>query len=422
VTFSLRFGTTRQYFAEHPMSNTTTNQPTPPAPLRIGVVGMGARSWAFLPYFQRHRNDGEIVALCDRVIDKARYMAEFAKLTVPTYDALQTMIDRERLDALIVATPDFAHVEPVTAALAAGIHVYCEKPLATTLADCDAITRSAQTSKAILYIGFNLRHGPFHRTIHEIVSRGQLGRITTIEANEWYYGGKTYFRRWNRLQKFGGGLWITKACHDFDLLNWIANAEPISVAASAALSHYGPKADAGKQCRSCPLKRTCPDYYDVFNTQPDDYLSALRRISERHGGEPGDLCLYNAEKDTFDNGIAMVNYANDVRATYTVNVLAARTTRQMRIIGSEGTLEGDMEKGWITVTERHTERQHTYDLSAMMRSGHGGADDRVLADFVNCVHQGRKPITGWREGRKTVAVALAAQQSLETGQIVAVEA
>ena len=86
------------------------------------------------------------------------------------------------------------------------------------------------------------------RCIRQFVSfcdAGKLGKLLTIEANEYYFGGRSYFRRWNRLREFGGGLWITKACHDFDLINWFAGGKPRRVFAMSNLSYYKPMDGAG---------------------------------------------------------------------------------------------------------------------------------------------------------------------------------
>ena len=142
--------------------------------------------------------------------------------------------------------PDL-HAGPVLAALDNGKYVYTEKPLSITLEDCLAIVRADRAAGGRVAVGFNLRLCPFlHRCLHEEVAIGKLGRILTIQADEFYYGGKTYFRRWNRLRRCGGGLWITKASHDLDLLYWMAGSLPVSVSALAHLTHYVPKPGAGE--------------------------------------------------------------------------------------------------------------------------------------------------------------------------------
>jgi predicted dehydrogenase len=389
--------------------------------LKICLVGAGLRTTSFMSYFTQNTSDGELIGISDIVPAKAKLLVEHFKSNAEVFDDTAKMLKTLKPDAIIICTPDYAHVESAITALQMKIHVLCEKPMATTLKDCDAIIEAAKKSSAIFYLGFNLRHSPFHDTIHQIINQGRLGKVTTIEANEYYYGGKTYFRRWNRLEKFGGGLWITKSCHDFDQLNWMAGGQPKAVFAVSSLSHYKPLAKAAKQCRNCSLQYECPDYYDIFQVcqnSGEEIFRQLRLTSEQNGKEPGDLCLFNSDKDTFDNGTVIVTYENDIRTSYTVNVLSALSTRQMRIVGTEATLIGDMENGTIEITERHTARKYTYDLKSLMACGHGGADDRMVKDFLHTIYTGKKPKSSWAEGRLAVQVALAARQSSNTGKVV----
>ena len=144
-------------------------------------------------------------------------------------------------------------------------------------------------------------------------------------------------------------------------------------------------------------------------------------IDEQNGGEPVDLCLFNSDKDTFDNGIAMVNFGNDIHASYTLSVISACATRQMRVIGDRGTIEADMDSCKVQYFERHTNRRATYDLSALMDDDHGGADVRLLRDFFKTCKTGQKPRSGWAEGRQAVQLSLAARHSMDTNALVEVE-
>jgi predicted dehydrogenase len=265
-----------------------------------------------------------------------------------------------------------------------------------------------------------LRHGPVHEQIYELIGEGKLGKITTIESNEYYYGRKTYFRRWNRLRRFSGGLWLTKACHDFDFLTWLAVGKPKSVYAVSSLSHYKLITGAGPRCRDCAIKGCCPDYYDVFEPL-DGWLEERRKVQlllEKEGEPSPDICLYNSDKDTFDNGIAVIEYDNDVRATYTVSVIAARNTRQVRVVGTEGMVEGDDEQGLIQFTERHTGRIATYDLSKEVEGEHGGADPKIISDFISVCLNGGTPRSGLEDGRLAVKLSLAATESSDKGIVV----
>jgi predicted dehydrogenase len=261
----------------------------------------------------------------------------------------------------------------------------------------------------------NLRHNPVYGKLHEIGTGGQLGQIFTIESNEYYKGGRSYFRRWNRLRKLSGGLWITKCCHDFDLLNWIGGGKPIRVFATSSLSFYKPKPEGATHCRVCPIKQQSPDYYNV-ESPPDQVQDALLAMTEQATGQPRDLCLYNSDRDTFDNGIAVIDYDNDVRTAHTLSVVSARDTRQMRIMGTHASAEADAEEGMIRVWHRYGGSKVGYDLSQLRDSGHGGADDEMLLDFFRCCRTGDKPRSSWIEGRLNTQIGLAARQSADTGK------
>jgi len=150
-------------------------------------------------------------------------------------------------------------------------------------------------------------------------------------------------------------------------------------------------------------------------------FNRLSLIGEQHGQEPGDLCLFNSEKDTFDNGMAIVTYKNSIRASYTLNVLGSRNTRQMRVVGTDGSLEADIEEGIITVVERHTNRQYRYDMYSLMAGSHSGADSRMVKDFLLTIRKGKKPKTSWKEGRLAVQLSLSARESMDTGKVISIK-
>lgn len=391
------------------------------APVNVAIIGAGARTIAFCKFLADNPDSAKLVAICDLNTEKATALNTMFKLNACVVNDYNLIIGQKNIDAVMISTPDYAHVEPAVAALKANKHVYLEKPLATTLEDCDTIINAGNDSHSICYLGFNMRHSPVHEKIYHLVCDGILGKITTIEANEWYYGGRTYFRRWNRLRKFGGGLWLTKACHDFDLITWIAGGNPASIYATSSLSHYKPIKGAGPRCRDCALNNTCHDYYDINKPLDNWFEEAWRQIQlkmDQTGSLAPDICLYNSDKDTFDNGIAIINYDNDIRATYTVNMLAARTTRQMRIIGTDAMAETDMETGTIELTYRHTNKHATFDVTSYTGGTHGGADYKILSDFFNICLTGSKPRSGLTDGRRAVQLAMAATQADDTGKII----
>ena len=382
--------------------------------LGIALIGAGGRTTSFFGHAASTLADCRIVGITDLIAEKARFLLDHYNSDARLYEGTDEALADPDVDAVVICTHDAAHAEPSVKALRAGKHVYCEKPLATTLEDCHAIIEAAKDSPSVFYLGLNLRHSPVYETVRRLLDQGYVGRITSIEANEWYYEGRTYFNRWNRLRAAGGGLWVTKATHDFDLLNWFAGGRATRVYATGSLSHYRPKPEAGERCRDCPIRRDCPDFIDMF-AENGAIGHRLGRITERHGGDPVDVCLYNSDKDTFDNGIAVVDYDNDIRAVYSLNVVASRTTRQLAINGDKGVIEADLERDEVLWTERHTHRTARYDLKTMTAGGHGGADGRIWRDFLLACRTGKAPTTSWAEGTRSVQLGIAATESMDTG-------
>jgi predicted dehydrogenase len=390
--------------------------------IRIIVVGAGGNRGAwFVGQLASHRSY-QIAGLVDLKPQAARATAERHSLrSMPVFSTLEEALQEVVCDAVLVVTPDCYHVEPVCLALRHGAYVYVEKPLAITLEDCLAIVRADEEAGKRTMVGFNLRFAPLYRQLRQMIREGAIGRLLTIQADEFYYGGRTYFRRWNRLRKYSGGLWITKASHDFDLLYWLAGTLPQKVYASARLTHYVPKPEAGTFCHDCDIEAECPDsHFKITQSRPGfDQLASLRAES---GVTPPDLCLFNSDKDTFDHGIAQVEFADDLLAVYTLNVVAPFTDRRMRIGGTEGVLQGSLSASELLYWRRH--QNSSLDQAQRIplisqngaEGGHGGGDRFILDDFAAFVRGEPSQAIGPYEASIAVAMGLAATRSSDTGQ------
>lgn len=198
-----------------------------PTDVRIGIVGCGrAAASLHLPALSRVRG-AEIVALSE--IDPAR-LAEMASrcpgaAVHPDYRAL---VHDDRVDLVAVCVPATLHAEVATAALRAGKHVFIEKPLALTLADCDGLVDEA--GRAALagvrsVVGFNLRSHRLLRQASRIIRSGALGEIEllrTIWTADWTGAGRP---EWHALRSRGGGALFEIGVHQADLWRWLLQRE-----------------------------------------------------------------------------------------------------------------------------------------------------------------------------------------------------
>ena len=390
--------------------------------IRVVVAGVGGRASWSVPTFDQSE-DYELVGLVDKVRPVAELTASENGLTgIPIFEDIETCLDELPFDALAVSTPDGAHAEVVVPALREGKHVFVEKPLDITEPQLDAMIAADAEAGGRTFVGFNLRYAPLYVKVRELIQAGVLGRVLTIQADEFYDGGRTYFRRWNRLRQWGGGLWITKACHDFDLLYWLAGAAPVRVYADASLDYYKSRDDATLYCRDCALLDDCPDRYEAaadpkLADEGGSLGYRLARVREQATGQKPDLCLFNSDKDTFDHGIATVTFANNVVGTYTVNVVAGFTDRRIRIGGTKATVEGHLESPTVRLIHRDPARREELELD-LSDGGHGGGDAKILSAFAAFVRGEPVPFVAPEEAAVPVRMGLAATLSSDERRVV----
>jgi predicted dehydrogenase len=198
-------------------------------PLRIGIIGAGniARG-VHIPGY-RAQPGVEIVSICDAVPGRAAEMA--AQYDIPrAYDGYDAMLAAEQLDAVSVCTPNFAHKDASVAALAAGVNVLCEKPMAMCVAEGREMVAAAKAADRLLQIGLNWRFTSEAQALKRYIDAGELGDI--------YYGEATCLRRrgvpswgvFTRKDMQGGGALIDIGVHTLDHTMWLMGCpKPVSV-------------------------------------------------------------------------------------------------------------------------------------------------------------------------------------------------
>jgi predicted dehydrogenase len=173
--------------------------------------------------------ESEFVAVCARSPEKAATFA--ARYGVAAFTNIEEMISRAKVQAICICTPHPEHAAPAIAAAKAGVHVLVEKPLAASLADCDAILAAAKANKTIISTVCQRRfYAPCQR-IHDAIQNGRLGKpalgVATIFGwrDEAYYRSDPWRGSWRHE---GGGVLVNQSPHQLDLLLWYLG-EPVEV-------------------------------------------------------------------------------------------------------------------------------------------------------------------------------------------------
>lgn len=212
------------------------------ADLRWGMIG--SSGWAdhtFTPAIARARGN-QLVAVLGSTTQGAQAFAERHGIA-GAYADLKALLAHPGLDAVWVASPPDMHRAQTVAALKAGKHVLCEKPMAVSVADCKAMTRAAEQADRVLRIGFNNRAHPQLQTLAKAIAAGRYGEA--LEARvQVYHPYPSAPPKWRQNLKRSGGWAIGDVgTHLLDVLRWLMNAD--AAKASGVLSHrcWGYKTD-----------------------------------------------------------------------------------------------------------------------------------------------------------------------------------
>ena len=156
-------GTLRRTFLLAGVSAAAELSAQAPRRLRIAIIGTGHRAWAHINVIKTGKVDVEIVALADPTPEFRDSAATLAGSPAATYSDYRKMLDDVKdLDGVLVVTPNFLHAEVAIAALEHGLHVLCEKPMATSVADANRMIAASQRAGKILQIGQQMRHTPLY--------------------------------------------------------------------------------------------------------------------------------------------------------------------------------------------------------------------------------------------------------------------
>lgn len=189
--------------------------------------------------FQRYRlgnvaqvPEAQVVALVDPSEEQIRLTkVQHPKLAdVPTYSDANEMMDREKPDAVMIATPHTQHVGQILAALDRGVHVCCEKPLVTTVADAHKVIAAAKSAGKIGMVSYQRHFQPEFRYIRDKIKSGEAGKVTYVQAlqgQEWLRAVKGTWRQ--QMSLSGGGQLNDSGSHLLDIILWTSGMSPKSV-------------------------------------------------------------------------------------------------------------------------------------------------------------------------------------------------
>jgi predicted dehydrogenase len=190
--------------------------------VRLALIGLGNIGTVHLENI-RESDRVDLAAVCDVIGEKARSAGE--TYGCPAYTDAQSLLDDRLCDAVLIATPHYAHTTIGIAALEAGYHVLVEKPISVHKADCERLIAAHKDTGLVFAAMFNQRPDPHYVKIKELVDGGELGTLLRISwiitawfRTEAYYASGGWRATWAGE---GGGVLLNQCPHNLDLLQWI---------------------------------------------------------------------------------------------------------------------------------------------------------------------------------------------------------
>ncbi len=362
----------------------------------IGLIGCGKRLQGVVNgLLKAYSEDIEIRALCDSDPESITESREKFNPDAREYTDYTDLVTDNRIQWVMIGSWNCFHREHAVAALEAGKHVFCEKPLATTIKDCVAMKEAWEKSGLMFNIGFTLRYSPHYRKIVEIIQSGEIGDIISMEFNETldFNHGGFIMKDWRRLTANSGTHLLEKCCHDIDLVNWITGSRARRVASFGDRNFFHPENQAFAQ--GLGSNRDGKGAYMTWRNR--------KQISP-----------FTSDKDVVDNQVAIIEYENNIRATFHTNTNTIIPERRMYICGSRGTLRADVMTGQIEHQRIGFDTERC-KLNPIKGSGHGGGDVVLVRELGESMLQDTPPSAGLLDGLNSAVTCFGIDQAMESG-------
>ncbi|MGW5955917.1 Gfo/Idh/MocA family protein [Bacillus mycoides] len=338
--------------------------------LKVGVIGCGSiAQYRHLPEYEANPYV-QIVAVCDSNKKRAKEVAN--KYGVNMYTDYNEIINCEELDAVSVCTPNDLHASISIVALQSGIHVLCEKPMATSKKDAEMMIEAAEQSGKKLMIGHNQRFVTSHQKAKQLIENGEIGKIYSFRTafghsgpENWSVDGKEswFFKKDEAFLGAMGDLGVHKA----DLIRYILNEEITEVGAF--------------------VETSAKTFSNV-----DDCA----------------VCMLKSESGIIGTLAASWSYVS-------------KEDNSTIIYGEKATLRLEDDPTYSLILQYKNGEVVKYELDKIQSNAAvGQSNSHVIEQFVESILSDKEPLINGVEGMKSLEVILAAIQSSEAKQIVTI--
>ncbi|MEW9310703.1 MULTISPECIES: Gfo/Idh/MocA family protein [Labrys] len=330
--------------------------------MKVGIIGLGYRMGYLARIFSLMVPGFTVVGYVDPAPAGLGYMKEHGIEAGRVHDSPEALLTAEKLDLLMVGSPNAMHLGHIQAGLEHGVKVFAEKPVVTSQEDTFKLLELLRIHGTdSVMVGLVLRYASLYRDLTRMRDEGILGDIVSIEASEHLapYHGAFFMRDWRRYQHYSGGFMLEKCCHDIDLYQGLVGSRPVRVASFGGRRTFLPG--------NAPTAVGINDM-EVYHRKPSGWLSTDK--------------VFDSDADIIDFQVAIVEFENGVALNFHTNINVPDQFRRFCVIGSKGMAEGDFVRNYFRVHDARTSQKlidKSYEVTEL--SAHYGADEQMAADI-----------------------------------------
>ncbi len=353
--------------------------------LRYGIIGSGMMGHEHIRNI--HLLDNAVVSAVADPDEGMRNMAcEIAGDNTQSFSDYKDLLSSNVVDVLVIASPNYTHVDVMSDVLSCSLPILVEKPLCTTVDDCRKIVKMASGRVAPVWVAMEYRYMPPVAALIEEIISGTIGDLKTLSIREHRFPFLEKVGDWNRFSKNTGGTLVEKCCHFFDLMRLITGANPLRVYASGGQD--------------------------------------VNHLDETYDGEIPDI---------LDNAMVIVDFDNGIRGLLELCMFADGSYHQEHItaIGDKAKIEalvpgparfwpGALEReAEVILSPRHTkqieQRPIPVDEAVLSAGDHHGSTYYQHVHFNRIVRDGGVPEISLEDGAIAVEMGAAAEESVRSG-------